>query len=214
MVTFHVFTFHEKIPLPAQTNPATLVPTRSSEVFSPLRVHVGRGKRLTRMKSRQVHEAEKTTCRSHEVRRPETIGKGLVLLGAQEQLRKEIAIRGVFLRRVERVRELGTLAQAEVAELVSLQEHDAKFPLEDPGREALLDAVRTYVRVETLPDAEERARALRRVTARLLGSGNARLASSALSDLVLAAGVPLLTEEIMERIEGILRNRPELPTQW
>lgn len=112
----------------------------------------------------------------------------------------------VFLRRAARVRELGALEQAGAVEFVSVQEHDAEFPLEGPSRGALLEAVRTYVRVETLPDAEARGLALRQATVDLLRSGDAELAGSALSDLVLAAGVPLLTAEDLPAVEPLLSD--------
>jgi hypothetical protein len=116
----------------------------------------------------------------------------------------------LFLQRIERSREMGALRSSDGLRFVSLQEHDAKYPVSARNREALLGAVRAYVRIETLPTAAERVTALREVTVSLLTSGDTQLAGGALRDLVLARDLPLVTAAELPVLEPLLAD-PGLP---
>jgi hypothetical protein len=100
----------------------------------------------------------------------------------------------LFLVGLARHPELDELAGADGARWVSLQEHDDAHPLDGPEAPALLEATRAYVRAGAATDPAARASALRAATLRLLGSGDAGLAASALRDQVAAPGEPFLTE--------------------
>lgn len=115
----------------------------------------------------------------------------------------------VFLRPTARSRELDALAAAGGLAWISTQEHDAKYVLVPGTREVLLRAVRGYVRAGSLEAPRERRAVLREVTLDLLGSGDTRLATSALGDLVLAGDVPLLRAGDLPRLETVLAD-PEV----
>ena len=100
----------------------------------------------------------------------------------------------LFLRRLDRSRELAHLAAQSDLRWVSLQEHDAKLPLAPASRPAYAAAVRGYLALESIPDPGSRLAAHRRLTLELLKSAEPALADSALADLVTAGGKPLLTE--------------------
>ena len=85
----------------------------------------------------------------------------------------------LFLRRIERHRELARLGSAGAVAYVSLQEHDAKFLLTSESREVMLSAARSYVRVGVVTDPAARHEALRRATFAQLASPDGRLAGSA-----------------------------------
>jgi hypothetical protein len=104
----------------------------------------------------------------------------------------------LFLQRIERSRELASLA-GNVA-WVSIQEGD---PL--AGSDTLAAALRAYAALEKLP-AAERARGLRRLTVALLASPDPKLASSAVRDVALAGDAPIVTAEDVPALEKILRD--------
>lgn len=113
----------------------------------------------------------------------------------------------VFLRRLASSRELADTGLAAHLEWVSLQEHDAKYAVSEASREKLFGAVRRYLTLPTLAEPEERAAALRRATHDLLASGDARLASSALTDLALAPDdLPLLRPVDLPQLEPLLAD--------
>jgi hypothetical protein len=111
----------------------------------------------------------------------------------------------LFLRRIERSRELGASPLAARVPWVSVQESDAGFPLDAASREPLLAALRAYAGLERLPPAQQPA-ALRRVTLELLASPSASIASSALRDVVLAGELPLVTAEDLPALEPLLSS--------
>lgn len=115
----------------------------------------------------------------------------------------------VFLRPTARSRELDALAAAGGPAWLSTQEHDARYVLTPAHRDVVLDAVRGYVRAAGQEDAGERRATLRAVTLDLLSSGDARLAASALGDLAVAAGPPLLRADDLPRLEKLLAD-PEV----
>jgi hypothetical protein len=90
----------------------------------------------------------------------------------------------VFLRAIERSRELDELADAGVR-FVSLQEHDEKALVTGAAGEALLAAVRAYAGLGAAGPPAERLAALRALTLELVGSPVPRLATSATRDLAL-----------------------------
>lgn len=109
----------------------------------------------------------------------------------------------LFLRRIDRTRELGALVG--VVDWVSLQEHDAKYAVDARTRPALLGAVRAYVAAGSLRGTE-RTNALRAITVDLLTSGETRLASVALADLAMAPDAPLVAAEDVPRLEAVLSD--------
>jgi hypothetical protein len=116
----------------------------------------------------------------------------------------------LFLRRIERTRELARLRGAEGLRYVSLQQHDAKFALTPSTREPLLSAVLAYAELETLPDPAARVAALQRVTVAHLASGEPRLAASAVQDLVILEDVPLVSAADLPVLEPLLDD-PKSP---
>ena len=101
----------------------------------------------------------------------------------------------LFLVGIERVPELAALARGGAVAWASLEEHEVAFPLDPGSREATLRAARDYVAIAAQPDGEVRRAALRAATARGIASGDARVAPSALRDLVAPGGEPLLSRE-------------------
>jgi hypothetical protein len=117
---------------------------------------------------------------------------------------EEVAL---FLQRIERSRELGRSALVGHVAWVSIQEGDAKYTLDGEAGDAFVEALRRYAELEGLASAEARRAALRRLTLELLGAPDARLASSALRDVVLAPdATPLLTREDLPALEILLRS--------
>lgn len=117
----------------------------------------------------------------------------------------------VFLRGLDRSRELASTPLADAVRFVSTQEAGVKFPVDAATREAFANAVRTYTAVDALPSAEARLAGLRAVTLDLLASPQPTLAHSALGDVVRAPGVPLLQPGDVPRLEQVLRD-PEADT--
>jgi hypothetical protein len=100
----------------------------------------------------------------------------------------------LFLRRLERVRELASSPLAGRVQWVSVQESTDRVLIGDGADDAFLAAARAYVAVEALP-AAARLDGLRRVTLRLLASREPRLAASAVRDLV-AGELPLVADDV------------------
>lgn len=98
----------------------------------------------------------------------------------------------LFLRRIERSRELADLALSGALQWVSLQEHDARWETSGGSRSAFVAAAREYAALAARDDPAARLAALSRATLRLLGSAEPRLAASALSDLVRSPSLPLV----------------------
>jgi hypothetical protein len=117
---------------------------------------------------------------------------------------EEVAL---FLQRIERSRELGRSALVGRVAWVSIQEGGAKFTLDGETGDAFVEALRRYADLEGMASAEARRAALRRLTLELLGSPDARLASSALRDVVLAPeATPLLIPEDLSALELLLHS--------
>jgi len=112
----------------------------------------------------------------------------------------------LFLIPIARSRELQELGEAGTYSWVSLQEHEDEYPLDAATRERLLAVVEAYVTADAAESAALRQDALHRATLALLASGDPRLASSALRDLVLAPGAPLVRAEDRPALEAILMD--------
>lgn len=110
----------------------------------------------------------------------------------------------LFLVPIERSRELDELGVAGGPAWVSLQEHADEYPIDGASRERLLGAVRSYVEAEAAGSADARLSALQRGTLTLLTSRDARLASSAIRDLVQAPQAPLVRSEDLPELLAVL----------
>jgi len=110
----------------------------------------------------------------------------------------------LFLLAIERSRELAELGRSGAFEWVSFQEHDDEYPLSVATRGPLLQAVSAYVAADAESAPGPRLAALRRANLALLTSRDPALAASALRDLVVATGVPLLTEQELPALEEVL----------
>jgi hypothetical protein len=112
----------------------------------------------------------------------------------------------LFLVAIARSRELDALGDAGTHAWVSLQEHEDDYPLEASTRERLLAVAGAYIEADAATSAAARETALRRATLGLLGSGDARLAASAVRDLVLAPDAPLVVAKDRPALEAILED--------
>ena len=110
----------------------------------------------------------------------------------------------VFLVDIQRTREFGELHRAGAYSWVSLQEHDDAYVLAPSTRKSVLSAVRAYAAAGSKQAPEERIRELHNATLKLLTSGDAGLASSALRDLVAAPTLPLITSADVSQLEKVL----------
>lgn len=110
----------------------------------------------------------------------------------------------LFLVAIARSRELDALGAAGTHAWVSLQEHEDEYPLEATTRERLLAVAGAYVEADAAKSGAAREAALRQATLGLLGSGEPRLAASAVRDLVLAPDAPLIGKEDRPALEAIL----------
>jgi len=99
----------------------------------------------------------------------------------------------LFLRRIERSAELDDARLAAVVRYVSLQEHDARYPLAGESGERVVAAAGAYIAVEAIRDPAKRLGAQRQVTLEMLLSDEPRLALSALQDIVSHDSVELVT---------------------
>jgi HEAT repeat protein len=111
----------------------------------------------------------------------------------------------VFLKRIERSRELRKSAVASRIRWVSEQETGSKFALDARVREDFATAVRAYARLAVLAP-EDRAEAMHRITLELLASPHPMLSSSALRDLVIAGNASLLGARDLPILEPLLAN--------
>jgi len=111
----------------------------------------------------------------------------------------------VFLKRLERSRELGGSAAASRIRWVSEQEAGSKFALDARVRADFVAAVRAYAQLAVLAP-EARPEALHRITLKLLASPHPVLASSALRDLVMAGDASLLSARDMPTLEPLLAS--------
>ena len=111
----------------------------------------------------------------------------------------------VFLKRVERSRELGEGAAASRIRWVSEQEAGSKFALDARVRADFASAVRAYAQLAALVP-EARPEAMHRITLELLASPHLMLASSALRDLVMAGDAALLSARDLPLLEPLLTS--------
>jgi hypothetical protein len=111
----------------------------------------------------------------------------------------------VFLKRIERSRELGGSASASRIRWVSEQEAGSKFGLDATVRADFAAAVRAYAQLAVLAP-EARREAMHRITLKLLASPHPMLASSALRDLVVAGDSSLLSARDVPTLEPLLAS--------
>jgi len=109
----------------------------------------------------------------------------------------------VFVRRIERIRELANTRVAEHLHWVSEQESGAEFRLNEGNRGDIVAAIQAYVVLAALPP-EAQLDALRRITIDQLRSPQVVLASSALRDLVLSANAAIVSAEDLPVLEPLL----------
>ncbi|MGB5810325.1 MAG: HEAT repeat domain-containing protein [Polyangiales bacterium] len=109
----------------------------------------------------------------------------------------------LFLRRISETRELRDLGASGPIRWVSEQEHDDAYILDAKSGAATIRAAKAYLAAYHL-SPPERSRALRRVTVTMLVSRDARLAESALHDLVLAPDEPLVTRQDVPKLKKVL----------
>jgi hypothetical protein len=168
----------------------------------------------------KAHDSPSASADHPAAGRPGVEAKVLeVLKGSFDRLRVKFAQHGhgvvefesgdetlLFLVGIAESRELDELGQAGTYEWVSLQEHDDEYAVEGGLKQPLLDAVRAYVIGDAAKSAEVRIKALRRATRKLLTSGDAQLAASAVRDLVLAPTLPLVTQTDVPALESVLND--------
>jgi hypothetical protein len=118
----------------------------------------------------------------------------------------------LFLRRIERSAELDDPRLAAAVRYVSLQEHDARYPLGGGSGERFVAAARAYIAIEAIRDPAARLGAQRQLTLELLLSDEPRLALAALQDLVLHGDVELVTRGLLAELQR--RGLVEGPALW
>jgi hypothetical protein len=123
-------------------------------------------------------------------------GHGVAPFGAGEEV-------VLFLRPADATRELAPLAAAGLR-FVSLQEHDARWALDDASRALVLDAVRAYVGLVALAEPAARREAFRRATLAHLASPEERVAFSALRDLVFAGAAPVVGADDVAALAAVV----------
>ncbi len=99
----------------------------------------------------------------------------------------------LFLEKITRSPELSRTGLGERVHWVSRQEPQDRVTLTPQTRDEFVGAVKAYAALAGLASPRERIEGLRRVTVRLLGSAEPRIAASAVRDLVLAANLPIVT---------------------
>ena len=111
----------------------------------------------------------------------------------------------VFLKRIERSRELGGSAVASRIQWVSEQEAGSKYVLDARVRGDFVAAVRAYAQLAAFAP-EARPEATHRITLELLASSQPMLSSSALRDLVMAGDASLLSTHDLPILEPLLTS--------
>jgi hypothetical protein len=111
----------------------------------------------------------------------------------------------VFLHSLHRSPELRALSGRDDVVWVSLQEQADSYPATEADTE-LIRAVRDFVAAGRLPTRAERSESLRRATLRQLASSDARVAGSAVRDLVAAEHDPVIRAADLPAIEAVLMN--------
>ncbi|MEM9728675.1 MAG: HEAT repeat domain-containing protein [Myxococcota bacterium] len=121
--------------------------------------------------------------------------------GVAEYSKGQIAL--LFLRRIDRSRELANLADE--VEWYSTQERDDAYRMSPKERSKTIELAKAYLRAAKQP-AAARTSALGRVTVRMLTSNDPRLVESALHDLVMQPNVPLITEKDVPALLRVVRG--------
>lgn len=111
----------------------------------------------------------------------------------------------LFLRELSRSPELGGLGDQLSLRWYSNQEHDDAWVLEPASRKQALAAARRYAAMEAMP-ARKRLNALHLLTVELLTRGNARLAKSALRDLIALPDAPLARKDDVPQLLRVVHG--------
>lgn len=117
----------------------------------------------------------------------------------------------LFLDRIEEGKDLASAQLAGAVRFAGIEEVADRIRLEESARPEILAAVKAYAAAEAQTDPEARREELRRITKKLLASGQTRLAASALRDLATAGSEPLLGEADVPELSRILDD-PARPT--
>jgi hypothetical protein len=147
------------------------------------------------------------------VKGPKTVGPTLTFAqhghGVAEYRKDDEAI--LFLKSIGRSAELASLGAGTSLRWYSEQEEDDDYKLSARSRGPTLAAARAYAAIEPLPSAE-RSAALRRITVKLLGSRDRRIAVSALRDLRQSARAIQIQPDDVPDLERIIEN-PKAPIE-
>jgi hypothetical protein len=117
----------------------------------------------------------------------------------------------LFLDRIEEDKNLASAQLAGAVRFAGIEEVADRIRLEESARPEILAAVKAYAAAEAQADPEARREELRRITKRLLASGQTRLAASALRDLATAGSEPLIGQADVPDLSRILDD-PLRPT--
>jgi hypothetical protein len=109
----------------------------------------------------------------------------------------------LFLRAIERSRELAELAATSRVRWVSFQEPGAELSLDEGSSAAFVEAVKGYVAAQAAAEPGAALAAWRELTFRLLRSPEMRLAESALRDLVTRGG-QLVTRDSLPAVAPVI----------
>lgn len=112
----------------------------------------------------------------------------------------------IFLIHLSRSRELDELASSTDLSWVSLQEHGEGYRFSEIDGVTALEAARSYVAAEQADTAGERLQWVRRANFALLGSRDARLASSVVQALAADPGAPWLAPEDAPSLLAIVED--------
>lgn len=110
----------------------------------------------------------------------------------------------IFLQPIEKSRDLAGASLAGAVPWAGIDPVGDRFTLRPGSREALIGAARAYAEVADAPKGEAQRRALGQATLRSLQSSEAKVAASALRDLVVAGSQPLVTTEDVPALRALI----------
>jgi hypothetical protein len=121
--------------------------------------------------------------------------------GGAEYARGEEVL--VFLQNIDRNREYSKTPLAGAVRYAGIDDLGDHITLSATSRDAFIAAVREYTAAFLL-NGTEQPHALGRITLKLLGSNEPRLATFALRDLAFAGGAPLVTEADLPELDRLI----------
>lgn len=116
----------------------------------------------------------------------------------------------LFLQSIERVAGLAATPLASRIRYAAIPNAGEKIVVRPRERDALLGAVRGYVAVDTIPDPEGRAEALRRLTLEVLQSGEPLLVTSVMRDFAPGGDAAALTLADLPALVPLIES-PRVP---